>query len=72
MAVTDDPKDLTTEEFVRLKYADAIMGSETMLWLFAGSENWHQTHLDVLAMYEKRWRELGGKSWGQNADSNTT
>lgn len=53
-----------TSSSTREQIADAILGSESFLWLMSGP-NHVEAHLEVLRPAWEAWLEAGGKSWGK-------
>lgn len=64
--------EISDEELERLRFADEVMGSETMVWLLNGSENWTQTHIQNMRKMVNRWYELGGKAWWKKHQTKDT
>ncbi len=42
-----------------------IVSSESFMWLFSGSDNWTQTHINALRQGYDAYIKAGGKTWGK-------
>lgn len=64
MSESNHNSEVTSSTDERDRLANAILGSESFMWLMAGA-NHPEAHLSALRPAFDKWNAAGGKSWGK-------